>query len=95
MELCYFTAFAKKAGRIGRRSPNLLPAAVASVAIAAENVCALEHWIREVDQTTAHAKNKIAGRMIPFLVLGFWDKSTGICASAMPYRRDFQATTRI
>ena len=37
-----------------------------------------------------HAKNKIAGRIRPFLVLGFWDKSTGICAGAMPYRRIFQ-----
>ena len=26
-----------------------------------------------------HAKNKIAGRHIPFLVLDFWDKNTGIC----------------
>ena len=40
-------------------------------------------------------KNKIAGRLIPFLVLGFWDKNTGICAGAMPYRRDFPATTGI
>ena len=31
----------------------------------------------------------------PFLVLGSWDKNTGICAGAMPYRRDFAATTRI
>jgi hypothetical protein len=36
-----------------------------------------------------HAKNKIAGRFILFSVLGFWDKNTGICAGAMPYRRDF------
>ena len=42
-----------------------------------------------------HAKNKIAGRMITFLVLGFWDKNTGTCAGAMPYRRDFPTTTRI
>ena len=27
-----------------------------------------------------HARNKIAGRVIPFLVLCFWDKNTGICA---------------
>ena len=25
-----------------------------------------------------HAKNKIAGRIIPFLVLDFWDKNTGV-----------------
>ena len=36
-----------------------------------------------------HTKNTIAGRFIPFLVLDFWDKTTGICAGAMPYRRDF------
>ena len=57
-----------------------------------------------------HAKNKIAGcyhknhpavrsrsriRIIPLLVPGFWDKSTGICAGAMSYRRDVLATTRI
>ena len=34
-----------------------------------------------------HAKNTIAGRIIPFLVLG-------ICAGAMPYRRDVPATTK-
>ena len=43
----------------------------------------------------SHAKNKIAGRFIPFSVLGFWDKNAGICAGAMPYRRDFPATTGI
>ena len=42
-----------------------------------------------------HAKNKIAGRFIPFLVPYFWDKNTGICAGAMPHRRDFPATTGI
>ena len=40
-----------------------------------------------------HAKNKIAGRIIPFLP-GFWDKNTVICVGAMPYRRVFPATTR-
>ena len=40
----------------------------------------------------AHAKNKFAGRIIPFLVLGFWDKNTGIWAG-MPCHRDFPATT--
>ena len=44
---------------------------------------------------SVHAKNKIAGRFILFLVLGFWDKNTGICAGAVQYRRDFPATTRI
>ena len=44
---------------------------------------------------SSHVKNKIAGRIILFLVLGFWDKNTGIFAGAMPYRRDFPATTRI
>ena len=29
----------------------------------------------------------------PFSVLRFWDKNTGICAGAMPYLRDFPATT--
>ena len=42
-----------------------------------------------------HAKNKVVARVIPFSVLGFWVKSTGMCAGAMPYRRDFTATTRI
>ena len=32
-----------------------------------------------------HAKNKFAGRCIPFSVLGCWDKNTGIFAGAMPY----------
>ena len=27
--------------------------------------------------------------MIPFFVLAFWDKNTGICAGAMPYRQYF------
>ena len=36
-----------------------------------------------------HAKNEIAGRIIPFFELGFWDKITGMCAGAMPYHRDF------
>ena len=27
---------------------------------------------------------KIAGIIIPFLELGFWDKNTAICAGAMP-----------
>ena len=31
--------------------------------------------------------------MIPFCVLGFWDKNTGIYAGAMPFRRDSPATT--
>ena len=31
----------------------------------------------------------------PFSVLGFWVKNTGVCPGAMPYRRDFTATTRI
>ena len=26
--------------------------------------------------------------MFPCLVLGFWDEDTGICAGAMPHRRD-------
>ena len=30
-----------------------------------------------------------------YFVLGFWDKNTGICAGAIPYRRDFPATTGI
>ena len=34
-------------------------------------------------------------RVTPFLVLGLWDKKTVRCAGAMPYRRDFPATTRI
>ena len=46
-------------------------------------------------QKPIHAKNKISGRVIPLLVLGFWDKNTGICAGAMSYRRDFPVTTRI
>ena len=48
-----------------------------------------------VGSVKSHAKNKIAGSMIPFLVLGFWDTNTGICAGAMPYRRDFPTTSRI
>ena len=42
-----------------------------------------------------HTKNKIAGRIIAFSVLGFWDKNTGIYAGAMPYCRYFTATTGI
>ena len=42
-----------------------------------------------------HAKNMFAGGFIPFLVLGFWNKNTGIYAGAMPYRRDFPVTTGI
>ena len=41
-----------------------------------------------------HAKNMFAGRLISFSVLGFWDKYTGICASAMPYRQNFPTTAR-
>ena len=46
-------------------------------------------------EETYHANNKVVARFIPFSVLGFWVKNTGICAGAMPYRRDFTATTRI
>ena len=42
-----------------------------------------------------HAKNKIAGRFIPLLVLGFWDTNIATYSGAMPYRRDFTATTGI
>ena len=42
-----------------------------------------------------HATNKIAGRMIPILVLGFWDENTVMCAGAMPYQRDFPAAPKI
>ena len=35
-----------------------------------------------------HVINKIAGRIIPFLALVFWDKTTVVCAGAMPYRGD-------
>ena len=43
-----------------------------------------------------HAKNNIPCRgIIPFLVPCFWDKNTGICAGAMPYRRDSPAATRV
>ena len=52
-------------------------------------------WLKIALKRLLHAKNKFAGRCIPFLVLGFWDKNTGICAGAMPYRRDFPATTGI
>ena len=44
---------------------------------------------------STHAKNKSVARFIPFSLLGFWVKSTGICAGALPYRRDFTATTRM
>ena len=42
-----------------------------------------------------HPKTKIAFRLTPFLVLDLWDKNTGICTGAMPYRRDFTVTTGI
>ena len=42
-----------------------------------------------------HANLSPATRNWPFSVLGFWDKNNGIYAGAMPYRRDFPATTRI
>ena len=38
-----------------------------------------------------HAKNTISGRIISFLVLGFWDKNAG----SMPYRWNVPATSRI
>ena len=40
-------------------------------------------------------KEKIADRMILFLVLRFWDKNTMAYGGAMSYRRDFPATTMI
>ena len=42
-----------------------------------------------------HANLSVTTQNWPFSVLGFWDNNTGICAGAMPYRRDFTATTRI
>ena len=44
-----------------------------------------------------HANNQFAGRCITFYVLSFWDTNTeyGVCAGAMPYRRNFPATTGI
>ena len=42
-----------------------------------------------------HANLSPTTRNWPFSVLGFWDKNTGICPGAMPYRRDFLATIRI
>ena len=69
---------------------------------------ALAHLLRALDEELApasvfrlslalyiHAENTFASRFIPFLVLGFWDENTGIYAGAMPYRRDFPATTGI
>ena len=44
---------------------------------------------------SSHANLSVTTQNCPFSVLGFWDKNTGICAGAMPYRRDFTATTRI
>ena len=42
----------------------------------------------------SHVENKIAP-ITPVLVIGFWDKNTGIRAGAMPYRHNFPATTGI
>ena len=42
-----------------------------------------------------HAKNKIAGQNIPFLVRGFWDENTWIYDGAMPYQREFTASAGI
>ena len=44
-----------------------------------------------------HAKDKITGRIIPFLALGFWVKNASVCMPGgdMPYRREFLPTTRI
>ena len=39
-----------------------------------------------------HANLRSTTHNWPFLVLGFRDKNTGICAGAMPYRRNFPAT---
>ena len=36
-------------------------------------------------------ENKSAGRFITFYVPGFWDKNTGMCDGAIPYRRDVPA----
>ena len=42
--------------------------------------------VYQISYAPTHAKKKIAGRIIrPFLVLG-----SGICACAVPYRRDFK-----
>ena len=45
--------------------------------------------------TLCHANLNATTRNWPFSELGFWDKNTGICASATSYRRDFLATIRI
>ena len=50
---------------------------------------------RRSDPRTSTLRINIVARFIPFSVLSFWVKSTGICAGTMPYRRDFTATTRI
>ena len=36
-----------------------------------------------------HANLSVTTQNWPFSVLGFWDKNTGICAGAMPYRPGF------
>ena len=51
--------------------------------------------MRVAPQKTSHANLSPTTRNLPFSVLGFWDKTTGICPGAMPYRRDFLATIRI
>ena len=42
-----------------------------------------------------HAKNKTAGRIIPFLVLGFWDKKHRDTRRRHAISPDFPATTGI
>ena len=42
-----------------------------------------------------HADNKIAGRIIPFLVIPYGTQNTVLCAGVMPYRRHFPAANRI
>ena len=38
---------------------------------------------------------RILCRIIPVLVLGFWDNNTGMCGGAKPIRRDVPDTTGI
>ena len=102
MESYYFTAFAKETiSRIGRRShPRLAEERLKTGAALAECEAATRQHAQlraalGCDIPTLRTRLQICRIIyIPFLVLGFWDKRTMMCASAMPCRRYSPTTTR-
>ena len=75
-----------------RRPPRVRPAPAAAWRLRAHIV---PHWQR-ARGCPRESQRDDRHQIAPYLsVLGFWDNNTGICAGAMPYRRDLPATTRI